>query len=89
MDAFELFSNDEEFDVSLVMAGKATPAVANYVVQNIAEVRKDCVAFVSPQNVSSGDPLIGNTSDVTERIIAYRNQLTSSSYMVVDSGFKY
>jgi hypothetical protein len=87
--AFELFSNDEEFDVNLIMVGKATPTVANYVVQNIAEIRKDCVAFISPQDVSSGDPLIGNTSDITEKLIAYRNQLTSSSYMVIDSGFKY
>jgi len=87
--AFELFNNDEEFDVSLVMCGKADTTVANFVVQNVAEFRKDCVAFVSPQDVSSGEILAGNTSDITEKIIAFRNTLPSSSYMVVDTGFKY
>jgi hypothetical protein len=87
--AFDLFSNDEELDVNLIMCGKATPTVANYVVQNIAENRRDCVAFVSAQNVSTGEVLVGNTSDVTEKIIAFRNALSSSSYMVIDTGFKY
>ena len=87
--AFELFNNDEEFDVSLVMCGKADSVVANYVVQNVAEFRKDCVAFISPQDSSTGEVLAGNTSDITEKIIAFRNTLPSSSYMVIDSGYKY
>lgn len=89
MTAFELFNADEQYDLSLIMCGKAEHALANYVVQNVAEKRMDCVAFVSPQDVSSGDPLIGNTSTITEKMIAYRNNLTSSSYMVIDSGYKY
>jgi phage tail sheath protein FI len=89
MMAFDLFNNDEEFDVNLIAVGKADATVANYVIQNIAEVRKDCIAFVSPQNVSTGDALIGNTSDVTEKILAYRALITSSSYGVIDSGYKY
>lgn len=87
--AFDLFNNDEEFDVSLIVVGKASTTLANYVIQNIAEVRKDCIAFVSPENVSTGDALIGNTSDITEKILAYRNIITSSSYGVIDSGYKY
>ena len=88
--AFELFSDSESLDVNLIMCGKADTTVANYVVQNIAEVRKDCVAFVSPQNTNTtGDPLIGNTSAVATSIIAYRNVITSSSYAVIDSGYKY
>lgn len=89
MSAFDLFNNDEEFDVSLIALGKANTTVANYVVQNIAERRLDCVAFITPENVTTGDILIGNTSDITEKILAYRNALTSSSYMVIDSGYKY
>lgn len=87
--AFELFNNDEEYDVNLVMCGKADSIVANYVVQNVAEFRKDCVAFVSPQDTTTGEVLAGNTSDLTDKIIAYRNLLPSSSYMVVDTGYKY
>ena len=87
--AFDLFSNAEELDVNLLICGKASASVANYVTQNIAEVRKDCVAFISPQDVTTGAVLTGTTSDVTTAILAYRALVTSSSYAVVDTGFKY
>jgi phage tail sheath protein FI len=89
MAAFDMFNNDEEFDVNLIPIGKANTTVANHVIQNIAEVRKDCVAFVSPEDVSTGEILIGTNSDITESILAYRNVVTSSSYGVIDSGYKY
>jgi len=87
--AFDLFTNDEELDVNLVMAGKANSIVANWVIQNLAEFRKDCVAFVSPQDANSGEILVGNNSDIAEKIIAFRNTLPSSSYFVIDTGYKY
>lgn len=87
--AFAMFNNDEEFDVNLIAVGKADATVANYVIQSIAEVRKDCIAFVSPEEVSTGNFLIGNTSDIAEKIIAYRALVTSSSYGVIDTGYKY
>lgn len=89
INAFDLFTNDEELDVNLIIAGKATPTVANWIIENVAEFRKDCVAFISPENHQTGDILIGNTSDIAEAIVAYRNQLPSSSYFVLDSGYKY
>jgi phage tail sheath protein FI len=89
MTAFDLFNNDEQFDVNLIAVGPADATLANYVIQNIAEVRKDCIAFVSPQDTSTGAPLIGSTSSITDSIIAYRNLITSSSYGVIDSGYKY
>lgn len=87
--AFELFSNAEELDVNLIIAGKANSIVANYIIQNIAETRKDCVAFISPEDPITGEILVGNSSDITEKLIAYRNLLTSSSYFMIDSGYKY
>ena len=87
--AFALLANAEQYDISLVMAGEATATVASYVISSIAESRLDCVAFVSPQNTSSGDPIIGSTSTEQNAIIAYRNLLPSSSYAVMDSGYKY
>lgn len=89
MNAFNLFSNDEDLDVNLIMAGKANATVANYIIQNVAEIRKDCVVFVSPQNVSTGDAIVGTTSDCADKMVAYRNLLPSSSYFVIDSGYKY
>lgn len=89
MTAFELFSDAESLDVNLVMCGKADSVVANYVAQNVAEFRKDCVAFISPQNATTGEVLTGTTSAVSAAIVTYRNLITSTSYAVIDSGYKY
>ena len=89
MNAFALFANDELYDVSLIACGKASSTVAEFVINNVAEVRKDCVAFVSPQDIATGDIIIGNESEQIDDLIAYRNELPSTSYAVLDSGFKY
>jgi phage tail sheath protein FI len=86
---FAIFANDELYDISLVAVGKASASVATYVINNVAEVRKDCVVFVSPQNISSGDVIIGTGSDAVNAVNAYRNLLPSTSYAVLDSGCKY
>ena len=87
--AFELFSNAEAYDISLIMAGKATATTAEYIINNICETRLDCVAFISPENISTADPIIGSTSTQQNQIIAYRDELPSTSYAVLDSGYKY
>ena len=87
--AFALFANAEQYDVSLIMAGKATAATATYIINNICETRLDCVAFVSPQSTSTADPIIGSTSTEQNALIAYRDALPSTSYAVLDSGYKY
>jgi hypothetical protein len=80
------FSNPEEIDISLVITGDHDPATVLYAVQSVAEARKDAVAFVSPTlaNVQS--------SIATDAVVNYRkNALSnvSSSYAVMDSGWKY
>jgi len=87
--AYAIFANDELYDISLIPLGKASTTVATYVINNVAEVRKDCVVFVSPQNVASGDIIIGAGSDQILALVAYRNALPSTSYAVLDSGYKY
>ena len=57
--------------------------VVNTVI-GIAESRRDCVVFASPPYTS-----VVNTSNQVTNIITYRNQLTSSSFAVLDSGWKY
>jgi len=89
MEAYGLFADDTQYDISLIPLGKASSTVANYVISNVAEVRKDCVVFVSPEDVDSGDIIIGNTSTEVNKIVAYRNALPSSSYAVMDTGYKY
>jgi hypothetical protein len=85
---YEIFKNDELYDISLIPVGAASTAVATWVINNVAEFRKDCVVFVSPQ-ASSGDPITQQTADYIDELIAYRNALPSSSYAVCDSGYKY
>ena len=85
--AFELFSNAELYDVSLVMAGQASSTVANYIITTVVEPRLDCVAFVSPE--ASGSPIVGNSSTQIDAVNAYRDLLPSTSYAVMDSGYKY
>ena len=85
--AFALFANAELYDISLVMAGQASAATASYIISNIAETRLDCVAFVSPEE--SGSAIIGNSSTQVDAINTYRDSLPSTSYGVMDSGYKY
>jgi len=87
--AYALFADDATYDISLVLMGKADAATTTYVIGNVAETRLDCVVFASPQNTSTGAVITGNGSDATTAIIAYRNALPSSSYAVLDSGYKY
>ena len=87
--AFAIFVDDSQYDVSLIMLGKATATTASYVITNVAEVRLDCVVFASPQDIDNGDVIIGTGSAVTDKIVAYRNALPSTSYGVLDTGYKY
>jgi phage tail sheath protein FI len=87
--AWILYLDDGQYDISLLPIGKATSVTANYVIQNIAEVRKDCVVFVSPQDNASAAVITGYGSTATDAIAVYRNAVTSSSYGFMDTGYKY
>jgi hypothetical protein len=87
--AFGIFSDDQSYDISLVMTGKASPTLASWVISNIGEVRKDCVVFVSPVNVSDSSVIVGSASSNIDQIVAFRNALPSSTYAFLDSGYKY
>lgn len=89
MSGFGIFADDQKYDITLLMTGKVNSTVAQYVIQNVAELRRDCVAFVSPVNMSDNSPIIGDTDTSIDRQIAFRNALSSSSYAFLDSGFKY
>jgi Phage tail sheath protein subtilisin-like domain/Phage tail sheath C-terminal domain len=85
--AYDLFKSTETAPISLLMTGKSDDAgvLPNYLIQNIALPRMDCVVFVSPKRSS----VINNIGNEAFEIIAFRNSLTSSSYGVLDSGYKY
>lgn len=87
--AFAIFANAELYDVSLIMAGKASSTVGTYIINNVAETRLDAVAFISPEDNSSGDVITDSTATPTTALTTYRNALPSSSYAVIDTGYKY
>jgi len=84
---WNIFADDNAYDVRLLPLGAVSSAVASFVINNVAEARLDCVAFISPSD--GGSPYIGSGSDVTTGLISYRDSLPSTSYAVLDSGFKY
>ena len=79
------FANDEETDVSLIMAGGHSATVGDYIIDNVTEIRKDCLAFVSPQKAS----VVNNSGSEVTDIKAELANYTRSSYAVMDSGWKY
>ena len=82
----DLYQNAEEIDISLVLAGKANTVIANYIIDNIAEDRKDCVVFISPERGDVVEQALGAELD---QVLGFEAALTQSSYAVVDSGYKY
>lgn len=90
--ALELFGNAEEVDVSLLFLGPAGgssehTAVVQYAIDNLAEKRRDLIVFFSPK---LDDVLNKTQSAATAAAIATRNQVgRSSSYAVMDSGWKF
>jgi len=83
--AYDLFRNKEETDLTHIIMGKSRGAVlANYVVQNIAEVRQDCVVYISPEKEDVVDTL-----EARDNIVGFRNSITASSYAALDTGYKY
>jgi phage tail sheath protein FI len=86
--AYSIFANDELYDISLVLTGKIDSVTANYIVSNLVEARKDCIAFFSP--FKDGNPIIGNGSEAVEDIKTFKDAINAStSYAVIDTGCKY
>ena len=90
--AYGFFANKDEIEVDYMIMGPGcateaeSQAKANYVI-SLAESRKDCVATVGPHRTN----LVGltNTNTQTDNLINYFSSLSSSSYAVLDSGYKY
>jgi len=88
---YDQFASAEEVDISLIMTGKSRGAsngaqIANYLVDNIAENRKDCVVFASPMKE---DVVNNSAGDEEQDVVDFRNGARASSYLVIDSGYKY
>lgn len=88
--AYDKFKSAEDIDVSLILTGKSVhgtngEGLANYLIDNIAEYRKDCVVCISPQ---LEDVVASGGTELTE-VLQFRSSIHSSSYAIIDSGYKY
>ena len=82
--AYDSFDPAESVDIALVVSGPASQTVADSLI-SMAETRKDCVVFLSPEKADCVDNAGSETTDIR----AYRDTLTSTSYAVLDSNWKY
>ena len=89
--AYDFFEDAETVDVNLIMAG-TSPAGADGTTHatnliDLAEARKDCVVFISPRRAD----VVNITSSITQgtNVKTFFDGLSSSSYAVFDSGYKY
>jgi len=93
LDAYEVFRNPSELNVNFLICGPSggstifeSQAKANRLI-DIAESRKDCIAVISPNK--SGVVGVTNSTTQTTNILSFFDSITSSSYAVFDSGYKY
>jgi hypothetical protein len=96
--AYDLFASAEDVDISLVMQGRPLGGstaingvtvenfqLANYIIDNICEIRKDCIALISPDK----NEVLNAFGNQATNLVAFRGAVRSSSYAVLDSGYKY
>ena len=90
--SYNLFINKDEIAVDYLMMGPGldvepeSQAKANLLI-SIAEGRKDCMAAISPHRDNVVN--VTNTGTQTNNILRFYSSLSSSSYAVFDSGYKY
>ncbi len=95
--AYTLFQDTEETSIDFVLMGGSMGSEADTLVKagavaQVANTRKDCIAFISPFNgnqvaVSGGSAL--TPAQQLDNTIDFFSSIGSSSYVVKDSGIKY
>jgi hypothetical protein len=92
MTSYNLFSNKDDVQADYIIMGPSmdartdTQAKAGFLI-SLATQRKDCVATIGAHKAD----LVGvtNTTTQTTNLIKYFSTLSSSSYAIFDSGYKY
>lgn len=82
---YNLFANPEDVDVSILIGSDATQTIATHIINNICEVRKDCIAFFSPPRAY----VVNNEGNEADSCVLFRNTLPVTSYAGLDSAWKY
>ena len=91
--AYEKFLDAENVEIDLLICGPsqtsadATGDTKATAVMDIATARKDCVAFISPARADVVG--VANAVTQTQNVVSFADGLPSTSYAVIDSGYKY
>ena len=97
---YQLFQNNDAYAVDFLLMGSGNHSkteaqnLAQQVIA-VADIRKDAVAFISPyrgaflSDSAAGSVTVNSDTDITNNVLSYYSPLTSSSYAVFDSGYKY
>jgi hypothetical protein len=101
---YQKFGNSEQYKVDFILMGSANydlstaQALANQIIA-VAELRKDAVAFISPyRGAALSDATnqngtltvtVKSEETITSNVIGFYSPVTSSSYAIFDSGYKY
>jgi hypothetical protein len=93
LSSYQLIRNPAEYDINFIIGGPSggnsildAQAKANSLIA-LAEERKDCIVTISP--FRGGVVNVPNSTTQTSNVINFFNALSSSSYVVFDSGYKY
>jgi hypothetical protein len=100
-DGYDLFENTENFKVDFLLMGSAAydisnaQALANKLI-SVAELRKDAIAFISPyrgaalSDTSDQNAVtVRSAADITDNVIEFYASVSSSTYAIFDSSYKY
>lgn len=82
---YNYFRSKENIDISFIIGADANQTVAVHIINNIVEVRKDCVAFFSPPRAY----VVDADGSEAENCVTFRNTLPSTSYATLDGNWKY
>jgi hypothetical protein len=97
---YDLLKNKDQYQLDFLLMGSGahgkeeTQALANKLIA-VAEYRKDCIACISPHRQAflsasgDGEDLVLNSDTITANVISFYSAITSSSYAIFDSGYKY
>jgi phage tail sheath protein FI len=88
INGYNKFRSAEDVDVSLILGGASDSTRAIHIINNIVEFRKDCIAIFSPRQADVVNNS-GYAGAQVDDIVTFRNTLPSTSYAVLDSGWKY
>jgi len=97
---YDLFENTDNYDVDFLLMGSANyaketaQALANKLIA-VAEARQDALAFISPYRLAflndgtAGTVTVNSDAAITDNLVSFYAPITSSTYAVFDSGYKY